>query len=69
MVDKKADEAVKNTVNEVQKHMDEANDKGYFGETADPTPREHYTVAGVVAGKPTPETDDAAAAAAAKARG
>jgi hypothetical protein len=30
---------------------------GFFGVEVDPTPNEHYTVAGVLAGKPTPETD------------
>jgi hypothetical protein len=37
---------------------------GFFGVEADPTPDAHYTVAGVVAGKPTPETNAAALAAA-----
>ena len=32
-------------------------DKGYRGVQADETPNENYTVAGVLAGKPTPETD------------
>lgn len=32
-------------------------DKGYFGSQVDKTPNANYTVAGVVAGKPTPETD------------
>ena len=49
---------------EVQAKVDEANEKGYFGETVDPTPNENYTVAGVTSGKPTPETDKAAAVAA-----
>ena len=40
---------------EVQAKFDEAEDKGYHGETVDETPRENYTLAGVVAGKPTPE--------------
>ncbi|MGV9600794.1 hypothetical protein ACWDR1_29455 [Streptosporangium sandarakinum] len=35
----------------------EAQAHGYFGHKVDPTPNEHYTVAGVVEGKPTPETD------------
>lgn len=30
---------------------------GYFGETPDDTPNEHYTVSGVIEGKPVPETD------------
>ena len=29
---------------------------GYRGKQRDETPNEHYTVAGVLAGKPTPET-------------
>ncbi|MFJ7176409.1 hypothetical protein ACIQXA_08375 [Streptomyces massasporeus] len=44
---------------EVQKTFDEAEDKGYLGVPVDPTPKENYTVAGVLAGKPTPETDAA----------
>jgi hypothetical protein len=42
---------------DVQKTVDEAEDKGYLGVEVDPTPNEHYTVEGVLAGKPTPETD------------
>ncbi|KAA6216393.1 hypothetical protein [Streptomyces filamentosus] len=42
---------------EVQAAVDQAEDKGYIGVPVDPTPKDHYTVAGVVAGKPTPETD------------
>lgn len=42
---------------EVQKAVDAAEEKGYLGVEVDPTPDEHYTVAGVLAGKPTPETD------------
>lgn len=55
--------------NEVQQAVDEANEKGYFGEVADPTPNENYTVAGVTSGAPTPETDEQAAEAARKERG
>lgn len=36
----------------------EGEEKGFIGEVPDPTPNEHYTVAGVTSGKPTPETDD-----------
>jgi hypothetical protein len=43
---------------EVQKATDEAEAQGYRGVSPDPTPRENYTVAGVTAGKPTPETDE-----------
>jgi hypothetical protein len=46
---------------DVQAQMDEANDKGYFGVTTDPTPNEHYTASGVNKGLPTPETDPAQA--------
>lgn len=41
---------------EVQAKVDEANDKGFYGEPVDPTPRENYTLSGVTSGKPTPET-------------
>lgn len=40
---------------EVQAKFDEAAEKGYFGETPDDTPNENYTLAGVIADKPTPE--------------
>ena len=40
---------------EVQAKFDEANEKGYFGETPDDTPNENYTLKGVTSGKPTPE--------------
>ena len=42
---------------EVQAKADEAAEKGYFGETPDDTPNENYTLQGVAAGKPTPETE------------
>lgn len=42
---------------EVQANFDEMNAKGYLGVEADPTPDANYTVAGQLAGKPTPETD------------
>lgn len=40
-------------------------DQGFFGQKADPTPNDNYTVAGVTSGKPTPETDKDTAAKAA----
>ncbi len=46
---------------DVQKQIDEEQSQGFIGDKVDPTPNEHYTVAGVLAGKPTPETDAAAA--------
>ena len=44
-------------------------EQGFRGVEVDPTPNENYTVAGVTAGKPTPETDTAAAKAARKVTG
>jgi len=41
---------------EVQEKVDEETDQGFTGTVPDPTPNENYTVAGVTAGKPTPET-------------
>lgn len=42
---------------EVQARFDEASAQGYFGTLPDDTPFENYTLKGVAAGKPTPETD------------
>jgi len=53
----------------VQHATDKAQERGFYGVETDPTPNEHYTVAGVVEGKPTPETDKEAAAEARKAAG
>lgn len=41
----------------VQAAKDVEDEQGFVGVKVDPTPDEHYTVAGVIAGKPTPETD------------
>jgi hypothetical protein len=46
---------------EVQKAVDEEQEQGFVGTKVDPTPNENYTLQGVVAGKPTPETDEKAA--------
>lgn len=54
---------------EVQKKVDIETEQGFRGDKVDPTPDSHYTVAGVLAGKPTPETDDKAAAKADEAAG
>lgn len=54
---------------QVQAIVDDANEKGYFGDVPDPTPNENYTVAGVVKGAPTPETDEKLRAEARTARG
>lgn len=48
---------------EVQAKVDQENEQGFVGVKVDPTPNENYTVAGVTAGKPTPETDPKQAAA------
>ena len=52
---------------EVQAKVDEAQAQGYEGVRVDPTPLENYTLNGVTSGKPTPETDEKAAAEARKA--
>ncbi|MCA1570313.1 MAG: hypothetical protein LC798_08355 [Chloroflexi bacterium] len=59
MADKKNDDL---GADEVQKAVDEENEQGFLGTEVDPTPNENYTVAGVTSGKPTPETDEKAAA-------
>lgn len=51
----------------VKAQFDKELEQGYRGVAVDPTPNENYTVAGVTAGKPTPETDEKAAAEARKA--
>ena len=47
---------------EVQDKMDAEQEQGFRGANVDPTPDQNYTVAGVTANKPTPETDAKAAA-------
>lgn len=64
---KKPDEQPKTKAGEeIQAAFDAANKQGFFGVEVDATPNENYTVAGVVAGKPTPETDAEAASKAAE---
>ena len=46
---------------EVQERMDKETEQGFRGIEVDPTPNENYTVAGVIKGAPTPETDAGAA--------
>ena len=41
----------------VQETMDAEQEQGFRGTKVDPTPNSAYTVAGVTAGEPTPETD------------
>lgn len=54
---------------QVQAAVDVETDQGFRGTKVDPTPNENYTVVGVTAGKPTPETDEKAAAKAREASG
>lgn len=51
---------------QVQAAVDEETERGYNGIEVDPTPNENYTLKGVTSGKPTPETDEKAAAKAAE---
>lgn len=53
---------------EMQKTVDKAEAQGFYGVEVDPTDNEAYTVAGVVKGAPTPETDAKAADKAAEAQ-
>lgn len=41
---------------EIQAKFDAAEAQGFWGSVPDATPNENYTLAGVIAGKPTPET-------------
>lgn len=56
-VDASVEAAKEVGADEVQAKFDEAEEKGFFGEAVDETPRENYTLEGVGSGKPTPETD------------
>lgn len=69
MAEAKASTAPKADTGEVEiPALKEAQDKGFLGETLDPTPNHAYTVEGVGAGEPTPETDPKAKEAAQQAR-
>ncbi len=60
MPEKKTDEqkaAAEVGADQVQARFDEANEKGFFGEVIDETPRDNYTLRGVGSGAKTPETD------------
>lgn len=41
---------------QAQKQADVETEQGFRGVEVDSTPNEHYTVSGVLAGKPVPET-------------
>lgn len=47
---------------QVQQAAEKHAEQGFIGTEVDPTPNAHYTVSGVGAGRPTPETDAKAAA-------
>jgi hypothetical protein len=57
MAERKSVPAKDGAQQETQQAVEEAEERGFLGVPVDPTPKEHYTVAGVLAGKPTPETD------------
>lgn len=42
---------------QVQERVDTENKQGFAGVEVDPTPNENYTMQGVIADAPTPETD------------
>lgn len=52
-----ADQKVNPAQDELQRRVNDAEAKGFYGVEADPTPDSHYTIEGVTSGKPTPETD------------
>jgi len=54
---------------QVQEAVDQETEQGFRGTKVDPPPDSAYSVAGVLAEKPTPETDDKAAAKADEAAG
>ncbi|MEU9415161.1 hypothetical protein [Streptomyces sp. NPDC048272] len=61
--------AVDEAVAAVQHVADKAQEQGFYGVEVDPTDNHAYTLAGVIEGQPTPETDEDAAAEARKAAG
>ena len=61
-------EANDSTAQDVAELVADEQAQGFRGLKVDPTPNENYTVAGVTSGAPTPETDEGAADAAAKAQ-
>lgn len=53
---------------EVQAKFDKEQEQGYIGSVPDPTPNDAYTVAGVLKGSGTPESDPKVAQKAAEER-
>ena len=58
----RAERADADVAGQVADAVAEEQEQGFVGVEVDPTPNEHYTLAGVTAAKPTPETDADAAA-------
>lgn len=59
--DKQAERQAEAGNERVQAAMDKETERGYRGDSPDPTPNEAYTVEGVTKRAPTPETDAALA--------
>jgi hypothetical protein len=57
MTERKAQPPKDKAQQEVQEAVDKAEERGLLGVEVDPTDNHAYTVAGVLAGEPTPETD------------
>lgn len=57
-----AEAAAKDLTAPAEEEIGKETEQGFRGIEVDPTPNEHYTVGGVVEGKPTPETDAESAA-------
>lgn len=65
---KSPEKAVSQAKAEVDKAVEKETEQGFRGNEVDPTPNENYTVKGVIDGKPVPETNAEARAAARDAR-
>jgi hypothetical protein len=52
-----AEASVEAGAEQVQEKVDQETAQGFVGVKADPTDNHAYSVAGVLAGEPTPETD------------
>jgi len=63
MTGKAKDSAKDSGEAEVQANVDAENEQGFAGIRVDETPLENYTLGGVAAGKPTPETEKSGTAA------
>jgi hypothetical protein len=50
------DQPTDSVTEEVKEKVDQETEQGFRGTEVDDTPNENYTVSGVLAGKPTPET-------------